>query len=94
METRKEIALEKTVRFGHVEVTPVVRTVTCRSFGSLRPFVIMAMEPCGTIVNDGRETMALMIDGRRLTLAELSSEYPSLASRLAGLTPSGPESRT
>jgi len=85
MENRKEVALEETVSIaGHV-FTPISWTARHRMDRGRFVSLTMAREALGVILHDAEGYRVLMADGRELTLAELSVEYPSLSDSLSQL---------
>ncbi len=78
MENRKEIALEPTIALGGVSLTPIAVTIV-RGFAHPGAPVVLVREALGMIIREARGARVLMVDGRELTLAELTSEYPELS---------------
>ena len=85
MEDQTQVALETTVSMAGYVFTPVSWTVRHHIERGRFMSFSMAKEALGVILHDAEGYRVLMVDGRELTLAELSAEYPSLADSLSQL---------
>jgi len=85
MENQRQIVLDPPRTIAGREFIPVSWTFRHIVDRGDSVMVSMAREALGVILREDDDFIALMSDGRRLTVAELAVEYPSLASSLEDL---------